>query len=152
MLERLLSEIRYEIQQLDGLFKSYEELLGRVRVREPNLVETTAVASVLHSFYNGVENLFIRISKEIDKNIPAGGRWHRELLTRMAAPGAVRPAVISTELARRLADYLSFRHFYRHSYSFFLDWGELESLALNLEGVWSRVKSELTQFVESLDS
>jgi len=49
-----------------------------------------------------------------------------------------RTQVISAEVALRLADYLGFRHFYRHSYSFALDWSELEDLVTAVQEVWSR--------------
>ena len=114
--------------------------------------ETTAVASVLHSFYNGVENIFLRISKEIGESVPAGERWHRDLLTRMTNPVSGRAAVISTNLPQELAEYLGFRHFYRHSYSFFLDWVEMAELAGALRDTWGRVRSSLTCFCESLDA
>ena len=36
----------------------------------PDLVEITALASVLHSFYNGLENVFLSISKAVDADVP----------------------------------------------------------------------------------
>lgn len=152
MPEKLLSEVRFEIEQIDALLESYADLLDHVKAREPDLVETTAVASVLHSFYNGIENIFLRISKECGESVPDGDRWHRDLLTRMTGPAAGRAAVISTDLAQELAEYLGFRHFYRHSYSFFLDWVEMAELVGALRDTWSRVRSSLTRFCESLDA
>jgi hypothetical protein len=61
-----------------------------------------------------------------------------------------RNQVLTSELANRLTDYLGFRHFYRHSYSFFLEWDELEKLVTLLEGLWVDVKVELEAFVDSL--
>jgi hypothetical protein len=151
LLDRLQAEIRFEIQQIDELLHSYEELLERLESGEPDLVETTATASVLHSFYNGIENIFLRISKEVDGEVPAGDRWHREVLTRMTVAAGSRPAVISADLGQRLAEYLSFRHFYRHSYSFFLDWAELEHLVRDLGETWSRLREELSRFQEALE-
>lgn len=48
------------------------------------------------------------------------------------------------------ADYLGFRHFYRHSYSFFLQWEELEKLVDPLDEVWKQAKNELQIFLDSL--
>ena len=53
-------------------------------------------------------------------------------------------------MAYRLADYLGFRHFYRHSYSFFLEWDELEKLVTPLAEVWDQTKGELELFLVSL--
>jgi hypothetical protein len=51
----------------------------------------------------------------------------------------------------RLADYLGFRHFYRHSYLFYLEWRELEKLVTPLGEVWEQTKSELQAFLDTLD-
>lgn len=150
MHERLQAEIRFEIRQIDELLKTYQVLTDRVGSREPDLVEVTAMASVLHSFYNGIENIFLRVCKELDQDVPAGDRWHREVLTRMTESGGFRPAVISTDLGQQLVEYLSFRHFYRHSYSFFLDWAELEQLVRDLGETWGRLRAELIHFLETL--
>jgi hypothetical protein len=52
----------------------------------------------------------------------------------------------------RLADYLGFRHFYRHSYSFYLEWDELEKLVVPLAEIWERTKDELQIFLGRLSS
>lgn len=56
------------------------------------------------------------------------------------------------ESSSRLADYLAFRHLYQHSYSFFLDWGELESLVSAVQEVWAQVKRDLQLFLDTLSS
>lgn len=83
MAEKVVSQISFEISQIDGLFESYSNLLLRIRQEKPDLIETTAIASVLHSFYNGLENIFLCIAKRIDQNIPEGDQWHRDLLYQM---------------------------------------------------------------------
>lgn len=57
-VEKVIDQITFEIAQIDKLFEVYAELLSRVQQRQPDTVEIAAVASVLHSFYNGVENIF----------------------------------------------------------------------------------------------
>ena len=148
--EKVISEVNFEIEQIDQLFSSYADLLERVKTNTPNLVEVTALASVLHSFYNGLENIFLSIAKGIDADVPAGFQWYRDLLNRMTESTANRKIVLSDEMAQRLTDYLGFRHFYRHSYSFFLDWDELEKLIMPVTEVWGQAKGELQVFVNSL--
>ena len=55
-------------------------------------VEVEGLGKYVHDYVNGVEDLFIRIAKKIDQDIPAGPHWHRDLILRMAKeiPG-VRP-------------------------------------------------------------
>lgn len=152
LAEKVTSQIEFEIGQIDQLFESYTDLLEGVQKNIPDLVEVTAVASVLHSFYNGLENIFLAIAKGIDTNVPAGSQWHRDLLTQMTESTARRRPVLKAEMAHRLADYLGFRHFYRHSYSFFLEWDEVEKLVTPLVEVWAQAKDELQLFLDSLSS
>ncbi len=151
-LAKVISQIKFEIKQIDRLFERYTDLLERVQKGTPDLVDVTAVASVLHSFYNGLENIFLSIAKGIDADVPAGAQWHRDLLTKMAESTSNRGPVLTTEMAHQLADYLGFRHFYRHSYSFFLEWDELEKLVTPLAEVWGLVQDALELFLASLSS
>ncbi len=150
MVSKIVSQIQFEIGQIDRLLGSYADLLELVQVESPGLIEITASASVLHSFYNGIENIFLTIAKRIDRDTPTGNRWHRDLLTRMTKSASNRKAVVSVETRERLADYLAFRHFYRHSYSYSLEWTELEGLVISLTGVWQQTKVELEEFLDSL--
>ena len=151
MLEKVFSQIEFEIKQIDHLFEIYANLLQQAQQNSsPDLVEVIAVASVLHSFYNGLENIFLTIAKRIDHNVPDSAQWHRDLLTRMAEATLTRKAVLTAETTRQLAKYLGFRHFYRHSYSFFLEWDELEGLALPLLSIWEQTKNELQLFLDDL--
>jgi hypothetical protein len=68
----------------------------------------------------------------------------------MTGATSSREKVLTINTAHRLADYLGFRHFYRHSYSFFLEWDELEKLVTPLAGVWEQTKVELELFLNSL--
>jgi hypothetical protein len=120
LAKKVNAQITFEIEQIDRLFASYTNLLESAQKRRPNLVKITVLASILHSFYNGLENIFLSIAKELDKQVPASSQWHRDLLVQMTQETENRVPVISTELAQKLANYLGFRHFYRHSYSLLL--------------------------------
>ena len=151
LIEKAISQVRFEIEQIDHLIEAYVGLLGRVQESPPDLVEITAVASVLHSFYNGIENIFLSIAKEIDRNVPATAQWHRDLLTQMTEARSTRGPVLSAEAAHQLVNYLGFRHFYRHSYSFFLEWDELERLVTPLAEVWEQTRRGLLLFLDNLN-
>ena len=66
MVEKTISQVEFEIGQIDQLLEIYADLLEQVRRETPGLVEVAAVASVLHSFYNGLERIFLSIAKGID--------------------------------------------------------------------------------------
>ncbi|MCL4264921.1 MAG: hypothetical protein KJ069_17005 [Anaerolineae bacterium] len=150
MSDKTVKKILFEITQIDQLLVAYADLLETIQTEAPDIVQTTAVASLLHSFYNGIENIFKVIASEIDHATPEGHAWHQQLIEQMTTKSEQRPAVISAETANVLSEYLSFRHFYRHSYSFFLEWARMENLVLPLGGVWGAVKNELQSFIKGL--
>lgn len=135
---------------IDELLLSYAELLTQAEQSTPDLVQITALASVLHSFYNGLESIFDAISKEIDDDHSSGYRWHRDLLDKMGNVTEQRTAVLSPNLSAQLQNYLAFRHYYRHACSFFLRWDELRELILPLRSTWIQTKAELEQFIETI--
>ena len=151
LVDKVISQIKFEIEQVDHLFASYADLLEQTQRETPDLVKVTAVASVLHSFYNGLENIFLVIVKGIDRDVPEGAQWHRDLLTRMMETTSSRGPVLTVGTAHQLANYLGFRHFYRHSYSFFLDWDELEELVMSLSEIWEQTKGDFQQFLDKLE-
>lgn len=140
----------FEIGQIDQLLDKFTGLLENTEKGKPSLIEVTALGSVLHSFYNGLENIFTTIAKDLDGDMPDSAQWHRDLLNRMTQTTPKRKSVLSSETAEQLADYLSFRHFFRHSYSFFLEWDELEELVTPLAQLWSKTKIEIQAFLNSL--
>jgi len=150
LAEQVVSQVSFEIGQIDQLLVAYADLWERTQQGTPDLVEMTAMASVLHSFYNGLENIFLSIAKGLDQEVPSGAQWHRDLLAQMTHEMANRDSIILAELAQKLADYLGFRHFYRHSYSFFLEWSELEKLVTDLPEVWDQTRKALSEFMNSL--
>lgn len=117
LTRKVLAQVKFEIGQIDYLLQSFDSLLKQSQQQSPDLTETTAIASVLHSYYNGLENIFLSIAKRMDKDVPMGSQWHRELLDQMTEPTTARRPVLTTLTANRLSDYLAFRHFFRHSYS-----------------------------------
>lgn len=102
---------------------------------EPRSVEITAGGKLLHDFYNGIERIFERIAQRLAQGLPvAGSGWHTVLLRSMETPAqGTRPAVIDHGLALRLLDYLRFRHFFRRSYGYELQWQKLRPLVEELE-------------------
>ena len=134
------AKIRHEIDQIDGLIESFQPLLEITRTKEPDLVELSALATVLHSFYNGIENIFSIIAKQVDRRFPDGMKWHRDLLIQMSESIGNRKAVIGADQYQTLLEYLSFRHFFRHSYSYHLDWPQMKSLVNEIDATWDGMK------------
>ena len=58
-----------------------------------------------------------------------------------------RNAVLQKELTEPLKDYLGFRHVFRHSYGYELDWLRLNPLFSGMANVWQKVKANLEKFL-----
>lgn len=111
-----------------------------------------AVALNLHDFYSGLERIFERIASTVDRSLPDGRDWHRELVRQMSADvSELRPPVISTATAAAVDEYLRFRHVVRHVYAFELLPDRLEPLAQGLVAVFQMVRDELIAFAEFLE-
>ncbi len=145
--EQVKTQIRLEIEMIERLFAAYQPLFELVATETPSLVESTASASVLHSFYNGLEKVFQIINKRVDAQPLAADRWHQALLEQMMAATPERPALLSSETGVMLKDYVAFRHFYRHSYSMLIEWKLVSTLVIPLPSVWSQVRAELEAFI-----
>lgn len=148
--EKIIKEIKYELSEIENLLDLYKKELFELK-GQPNLVELTALASVFHSFYTGAEKIFICIAKIVDKNIPHDINWHKTLLFQMTRENEYRKAILSDTTTDELLGYLSFRHFYRHSYSFRLKWSEMEHLVVSIQQTWEKFKSEILSFVKTLE-
>jgi hypothetical protein len=145
----LQEQINIEIEQIDHLLDLFQPLIADMSQKQPDFVELSALATMLHSFYTGVENIFKRISIEIDEDLPSGAFWHSDLLANIAQAVEQRPAVISETIRTRLREYLSFRHVFRQAYSFVLDWRKMQHLVLSCRETWDSLKEELAIFFDT---
>ena len=142
-------QIEFKINDIDKLFLEYELIFKKIETEIPDLFDMTILGSVLHSFYNGLENIFEIIAKNIDGNVPSGNKSHQELLHQMASENSSRNEIVNEELYLKLREYATFRHFYRHTYSFQLDWDKMKNLVDNIHIVWEEVKQVLKDFINS---
>ena len=147
-MDNLIKEqINFKISDLDKLFLEYDLIFKKAENEIPDLFDMTILGSVLHSFYNGIENIFEIIAKNIDNNVPSGNKSHQELLHQMASESSNRNEILNEELYLKLREYATFRHFYRHAYSFQLNWEKMNPLIDNLQKVWNEVKLNLENFI-----
>jgi hypothetical protein len=112
---KLEKQVRTELEELALLLGRHPGLLEKCRTEAPTNLELDALASMLHTFYTGVENIFKRVSLEVDGTLPTGPSWHVLLLDAMASPSDSRAAVIDVGLRKTLRGYLDFRHVFRHA-------------------------------------
>lgn len=55
-LELLKKKIKFEISEIEKELDNFEPLISSTKQKTPDLIEITAILSVLHAFYNGIEN------------------------------------------------------------------------------------------------
>ncbi len=148
-MDNLIKEqIEFKINEIDRLFIEYDLIFEKIKIQKPDLFDMTILGSVLHSFYNGLENIFEIIAKNIDGVIPTGNKSHQELLHQMASENSKRDEVIDEKLYIKLREYATFRHFYRHAYSFQLNWEKMKPLIDNIFEVWNEVKISLEKIIK----
>ncbi len=147
MDEVIKKKIEFEMSQIDEHISKSVVLIEKCKLHEPDYIELCAVGSILQSYYNGIENILLLISKNIDGITPRQGKWHSELLSLMCVKNEKRSAVFSEKLKISLTDYMNFRHFFRHSYGYSIKWEKVSHLFLELENNWNAVKTDLNAFI-----
>jgi len=148
--DKIIEEINIELKQIDELLSKYDLLLREIKNREPNFIELGSLSVLLHSFYTGIENIFIRISKRIDNSFPDGTMWHKELLEQMSKKSLNRNiSVISKETYEILEKYLGFRHLFRHNYVFNLTWDLMKDLVIDINNFYTEFKNEIREFIKN---
>ena len=76
-MDKIIKEqINFKLNDIDKLFSEYELIFEKIKQEEPDLFDMTILGSVLHSFYNGLENIFEIIAKNIDNSVPSGNKSH----------------------------------------------------------------------------
>ena len=84
--------------------------------------------------------------------MPESPHWHEDLLDQMGSSiPSTRPAVLSTELRRRLESYRGFRHVVRNVYTIDFDPEQMAPLVRRLPGVRDDVIEELRAFADTLE-
>ena len=136
------AKISYEISQIDELLDKSQVLISLCKNKEPDFVEITAIGGILHSFYNGVENIFVLIGKMLNFDFSSSPQWHRNLIDFMFS----QENFLDPEIRPRLTEYMGFRHFYRHTYGYTIKWEKCSYLFLELDDFWQKLKLSILAY------
>ena len=111
----LLKRIKYEMTQIKNEYCVIDSVivLGKPTLNE---VEIRAVASSLHSIYNGIEKILMMSLKQMGISYDMDNSWHSNILKLSQSNH-----LISEQTENQLRRLMGFRHFFRHSYGFMLD-------------------------------
>lgn len=138
-----MAKLSQRIQvELDNISQVLLEL-GKIRNKKSkSTVELAGIATFIHNFYNGVENILNQILKEKNVIVPKTESWHKNLLVT-----SLQYAIISEQLKINLSEYLAFRHFFVHAYGFMLKEEDLISLVNNIDEVFVAFKDSIKNFI-----
>ena len=152
-IELLRADVVDELGKIDRIVEAFLDVEQRLDFRAPEipLYDRGAIGYMLHNFYNGCEAIFISIARFFENDIEPQS-WHRDLLKRMRlAVEGYRPAVIDEDLFRELDEFRSFRHKFRHSYAFELDWEKMRPMTAKLVETASMVDRQIRAFLNQLN-
>ena len=76
MYSELIEEIEFQISQIDRQFEEFNLFFQDMNYETPDITQITIMASILHSFYTGVESIFSMVSKRIDEFVPTSNKSH----------------------------------------------------------------------------
>lgn len=130
-----VENIRADLQKLEKAPAEYKESLEML------------IARHLYDFYKGLENIFRRIARYIDENLPQREEWHKALLKQMAEPRTTRAPVLSEETCAELQKLLGFRHVFIYIYADELDYEKVLENAKRVNAVFPNVSEELDVFI-----
>jgi hypothetical protein len=144
-------KIEHEISRIKKLLVDVRPLLDLCKIKEPDIIEMTASAQVLHSFYNGVESVLILFFKSLHEELPNDFKWHKTLFEMAFGSNSKDIKIIRSDIKKDLEKYLLFRHFIRHSYGSELDWNEMGLLIKHLEGIWATIKIDFEMSIKIIE-
>jgi predicted nucleotidyltransferase len=148
----LKDEIAIEMLNLRRLVDECQALLAGLSAA-PSSVELRAFGSIIHDFYTACERIFERVAVYLGHGQPTGDNSHITPLRLMELNiEGGRPAVLDHEFAVRLHEYLRFRHLFRHTYGYELDWENLQPLVERLEMTKTELGQQLNKFILELTS
>ena len=113
----LKAEIKAQTKEIENVYVKIEE-----RKREKGKAAVESLGFQLHNLYCAFEDLFKIVAETFENHIQDKSRYHVEILKRMTlAIEGVRPPLLSQESFILLDNLRSFRHLFRHAYSYELD-------------------------------
>ena len=143
----LMAEIKAQIQEVEGIYTRIED-----RKRRKDKAAMESVGYQLHNLYCAFEDLFKIVAETFENNIQDKSKYHLELLKRMAISiEGVRPRLLSQECFLLLDNLRSFRHLFRHAYSYELDKRKLKIVMDDAFSLRMIFRSDIDAFLNSFE-
>jgi len=132
---------RIEVE-IANISKVIEEIKNIKDKKDKSTVELAGIATFVHNFYNGIENILKQILLEKDVSIPQIESWHKDLLEL-----SMQNKIITKQLRNNLSEYLAFRHFLVHAYVFTLKQRQLLPLVNDIDNVFVEFKENIREYL-----
>ncbi len=150
--KRLTQRIDDELDKIEGTLERIQRGLDNIDVlpvQAREFIENT-IATDLADIYMGIERIFERIGRDVDRHVPRGSQWHKNLLAQMAEKRPERPPVISENTRRELEELLKFRHKVTNIYGKELRYEMTIPHAKSIGELFERVSEDMNRFTDSL--
>lgn len=146
----LKSEIDAQIKLIEVIFSEIQE---RKKGIKKNKIRLESLAYKIHNLYCAFEDLMKIVARCFENQIDDIARYHKELLKRMTLKiDGIRPALFSDETFKLLDELRSFRHFFRHAYSYEIKYEKVKSLLDSVDKLRLRYKQDIECFIKSLEA
>jgi len=134
-----------EFENIDAVTSELFSVI-KTEKSEYSTPELAAIATFIHNCYNGVENVLKRVLSFNQIEMKDTPTWRKDLLKASLDIG-----IVTNDLYNTLSNYLSFRHFFVHSYSFTHRWDELRPLVDDLEKTLEKFRSAINSYIAKYD-
>ncbi|MDI6783927.1 MAG: hypothetical protein QME64_07515 [bacterium] len=141
-MANIQEKVTAELENISKVLVELEKVKDR-----PNkdTVVLVGLGGFLQNIYTGIENILKQLLSDKNIQIPETSTWHKDLLNL-----SVESNILTKQTADKLGQYLYFRHFFTHTYSFLIDESKLMPLIDNIPFVYSAFKREIDSFLEKL--
>ena len=131
--------------KIQAEFENIDEIITTIPfdkdILQITTLELAGIAAMIHSFYNGIEDILKLILRTREVELPSGEYWHKRLLEK-----SIEFNIISERNKNQLSPYLAFRHFFIHAYAFDLYSEKMEPLLFSLKNVYKDFKDSINRF------
>ena len=142
----LKSEMHAQVGEIEDIYNKLED-----RRKKRGKAGIESIGYQLHNLYCAFEDLFKIVTESFENHIQNKTKYHMELLRRMTVSiEGVRPSLLSHESYMLLDNLRSFRHFFRHAYSYELDARKVRIVLEDTDKLRGIFKRDVEIFLESL--
>lgn len=152
ILAHLAAEVRRDLEDLERLAGHAEEGVRRLAQPNPDVFVVFGVGKVLHDFYAAAERLMLRVEGHFGGVPGEGPGWHRQLLegATLDVP-RVRPPLLQAGTAKKLDEFLRFRHRFRTLYAFDLEPEPMGTLLAKIPAAHAALAADVGRFLGFLE-